>query len=124
MHHIELWVKDFDRSRASLGWMFERLGYVLKDSWRNGASWQGEGYYLVLESGPDVRGAHERRDAGLNHLAFSVASEREIDAITVESKDHGWQVMFADLHPHAGGPDHYGAYLENPEGFEVEIVVG
>jgi hypothetical protein len=30
--------------------------------------------------------------------------------------------MFADAHPHAGGPNHYAAYLENPDGFEVELV--
>jgi hypothetical protein len=30
--------------------------------------------------------------------------------------------MFPDRHPHAGGPDHYAAYLENTDGFEVELV--
>jgi len=30
--------------------------------------------------------------------------------------------MFSDLHPHAGGPQHYAAYLENYDGFEVELV--
>jgi len=30
--------------------------------------------------------------------------------------------MFADRHPYAGGPDHYAAYLESGEGFEVELV--
>jgi hypothetical protein len=32
--------------------------------------------------------------------------------------------MFADRHPYAGGPDHYAAYLENTDGFEVELVAG
>ena len=30
--------------------------------------------------------------------------------------------MFADRHPYAGGPEHYAAYLESGEGFEVELV--
>ena len=30
--------------------------------------------------------------------------------------------MFRDRHPYAGGPDHYAAYLENSDGFEVELV--
>jgi hypothetical protein len=30
--------------------------------------------------------------------------------------------MFADRHPHAGGEDHYAAYMENQDGFEVELV--
>jgi hypothetical protein len=30
--------------------------------------------------------------------------------------------MFPDRHPHAGGPEHYAAYLENADGYEVELV--
>ena len=30
--------------------------------------------------------------------------------------------MFADRHPFAGGPDHDAAYLEDEQGFEVELV--
>jgi hypothetical protein len=32
--------------------------------------------------------------------------------------------MFADRHPHAGGPDHYAAYLENSDDYEGELVAG
>ncbi|MFD2027688.1 hypothetical protein [Promicromonospora aerolata] len=31
-------------------------------------------------------------------------------------------LLFPDRHPHAGGPDHYAAYLENEDGYEVEVV--
>jgi probable phosphoglycerate mutase len=34
----------------------------------------------------------------------------------------GWSLLFADRHPHAGGPEHYAAYLEDAAGFEVELV--
>lgn len=30
--------------------------------------------------------------------------------------------MFPDRHPHAGGEQTYAAYLENTDGFEVELV--
>jgi hypothetical protein len=35
---------------------------------------------------------------------------------------YGWRLLFADRHPFAGGPNHYAAYLENEDGFEVELV--
>ena len=35
---------------------------------------------------------------------------------------HGWTPLFADRYPWAGGPEHYAAYLENTDGFEVELV--
>ncbi len=30
--------------------------------------------------------------------------------------------MFQDRHPFAGGPDNYAAYLEDDDGYEVELV--
>jgi hypothetical protein len=30
--------------------------------------------------------------------------------------------MFGDRHPYAGGERHYAAYLENVDGFQVELV--
>jgi hypothetical protein len=39
-----------------------------------------------------------------------------------EGPSHRWMLLFADRHPHAGGPQLYAAYLENSAGFEVELV--
>ena len=44
--------------------------------------------------------------------------------LVADTAEGGWTLMFADRHPFAGGPDHYAAYLENTEGFEVELVAG
>jgi hypothetical protein len=32
--------------------------------------------------------------------------------------------LFADRYPHAVGPDHYAAYLEDSDGYEVELIAG
>lgn len=123
LHHVEIWVQDLAAARGSLGWLFERLGFVPKDTWHNGSSWAGKGTYLVLESGPDVlAGPHERRRQGVNHLAFNGGTRAEVDLLARRAASHGWRLLFADRHPYAGGADHYAAYLENSEGFEVEIV--
>lgn len=122
LHHVEIWVPDYARAKDSLGWIFGRLGYVLDTEWAHGGSWQGAGEYIVLEAGPDVAGAHERRRAGLNHLAFVAGPPSNVDALTDAATRNGWTLMFADKHPHAGGPASYAAYLENADGFEVELV--
>ena len=125
LHHTEIWVNDFAAAEKSLGWLLERLGYVRKDTWASGASWQGADGYLVLESGPDVeRGPYSRRRPGLNHLAFAAGSEADVELLARRAASHGWTLLFADRHPHAGGAEHYAAYLENDEGFEVELVAG
>ncbi len=105
--------------------MLERVGYSLVDEWGSGPSggtWQGEHDYIVLESGPDVAaGHHERLRPGLNHLAFNAGTVDDIEQLAAAAVGHGWALMFADRHPYAGGAAHYAAYLENVDGFEVEL---
>jgi hypothetical protein len=123
IHHVELWVSDLRAAEASWGWLLAALGYQLEKTWGAGRSWRLGETYIVLERGPDVLpGAHERRRPGLNHLAFHAGVERAVEDLAREALGHGWALMFADRHPHAGGPAHYAAYLENDEGFEVELV--
>lgn len=123
LHHLEIWVPDLERATRTLGWLFESLGYVCAEQWPGGASWRGAGEYLVLEAGPDVLGAeHERRRPGLNHLAFRAGTRENVQALTRASLEVGFTLMFAQRHPHAGGPGHHAAYLHNDDGFDVELV--
>ncbi|HEY8294638.1 MAG TPA: VOC family protein [Micrococcaceae bacterium] len=126
LHHLEIWVADYPAARTSLGWMLEQLGYSLGDEWGagpTGGSWQGAGEYIVLESGPDVAAAtHDRLRPGLNHLAFHAGGPDDVERLAGAALDHGWTLMFAEKHPYAGGAGNYAAYLENRDGFEVELV--
>jgi len=45
-----------------------------------------------------------------------------VDELVSAAPAHGWRLLFADRHPHAGGPGHYAAYLENDDGYEAELV--
>jgi catechol 2,3-dioxygenase-like lactoylglutathione lyase family enzyme len=123
LHHVELWVPDLERATASFGWLLESLGYERFQHWDAGRSWKLGPTYVVVEASPAIAGdRHDRRAPGLNHLAFHVKDEAEVERLAAESTAHGWRLMFADKHPHAGGEDHYAAYLENEDGYEVELV--
>ncbi len=123
LHHVEIWTADPTATTASLGWLLERLGFPLRRSWTGGASYGTDAFYFVLESGPDLAGGgHERRRPGVNHLAFRAGSRDDVDLLARRAASHGWSLLFADRHPFAGGAEHYAAYLENAEGFEVELV--
>ncbi|SDU76448.1 DivIVA domain-containing protein [Jiangella alkaliphila] len=125
LHHIEVWVRDLDAATRSFGWLFERLGWTLFQAWENGRSWQapGGGPYVVIECSPDLSWvAYDRKAPGLNHLALAVPEQWMVDRIVSEAPAYGWHLMFADRHPHAGGPHHYAAYMENDDGYEVEVV--
>ncbi|MDV3221059.1 MGMT family protein [Intrasporangium sp.] len=123
LHHVELWVADIGAAKREWGWLLGRLGYRLGDDWGHGQAWELGPLYIVIESGPDVSpGRHERTRPGLNHLAFRAGSRQDVDDIVAARSDGGWTLMFTDRHPFAGGPQHYAAYLESGEGFEVELV--
>ena len=125
LHHLEIWVRDLETGVQSFGWLFERLGWTLFQVWDNGRSWQapGDGPYIVVERSPDLAWAqYDRKAPGLNHLALAVPERWMVDRIVSEAATYGWRLLFADRHPYAGGSQHYAAYLENDEGFEVEVV--
>ncbi|GAB49760.1 hypothetical protein MOPEL_134_00440 [Mobilicoccus pelagius NBRC 104925] len=125
MHHIELWTSDlaasrpaFDRVLSALGWRAEQ-----DPDWAVGEIWHHpSGAYIVLEQSPDVTGPHERTRAGLNHLALRVESRAALDVLRAQACANGWSELFADRYPHAGGPDHTALFIENSEGFELELV--
>ncbi|MEV7188188.1 VOC family protein [Kitasatospora sp. NPDC093102] len=123
LHHVEIWVPDLDRAVVSFGWLLEALGYTRFQSWNNGQSWRLGTTYLVFEQSPAlIADQHDRCRPGLNHLAFHVEGHRTVEALVSEAARHGWTLMFPDRHPHAGGEQTYAAYLENTDGFEVELV--
>lgn len=122
-HHVELWTESLAVALPSWAWLTQQLGWTPYQEWPGGISWKApDGSYLVLEESPDTTGPHNRTHAGLNHLAFTVPSAALLDTLRSEATNHGWSELFTDRYPHAGGPDHYALYLENKQGFEIELV--
>jgi hypothetical protein len=121
IHHWDLWVSDPEVAADEWGWLLGELGWAA-----DGSSWMADdGTYVFLERSPDqVDVPHDRMRPGVNHLALTVEDRALLDRVRAESSAHGWHELFADRYPHAGGDDHTALYLENSEGFEVELVVG
>ncbi|MFE2296230.1 trifunctional class I SAM-dependent methyltransferase/NUDIX hydrolase/VOC family protein [Streptomyces sp. NPDC059452] len=125
VHHIELWVADLAVAERSWGWLLGRLGHLPHQRWKHGRSWRRGDSYVVVEQSPGLAaGHHDRHRPGLNHLAFHVADRAVLDALTAEAPAYGWRLLFPDRHPYAGGDGHRAAYLEDPAGYEVELVAG
>jgi hypothetical protein len=51
-----------------------------------------------------------------------VEDRAAVDTLALNAPQHGWRLLFEDRHPYAGGEQHYTAYLENDDGFEIELV--
>ncbi len=123
LHHVELWVPDLAGALPGWRWLLETMGWTPFQDWDAGRSWRLGGVYLVIEQSPAMTAeSHERCHPGLNHLAFHAGDRGDVDALVAAAPRNGWELLFADRHPYAGGPDHYAAYLSDPYGFEVELV--
>jgi catechol 2,3-dioxygenase-like lactoylglutathione lyase family enzyme len=123
LHHIELWVPDLARAITHWGWLLGQLGYAPFQDWADGRSWRLGTTYLVIEQSPALTASdHDRLRPGMNHLAFHAGTRQHVDTLAASAPAHGWTLLFPDAHPHAGGADHYAAYLTNTDGFEVELV--
>ena len=121
-HHVEVWVVDFDAVRAEWAWLLTQMDWTLANQWPGGESWAAGGAHLTLTSSPNLSGEHDRRTAGVNHLAFRGGSASDVDALMQNAVRNGWFPLYAERYPHAGGPDHYAGWLENSSGFKVEVV--
>jgi hypothetical protein len=126
LDHIELWTHDLAQVEGAFGWLLGRLGWhpVVDADWSVGRVWaHGSGVYIVLEESPAVRSReHDRLRPGLNHLALRASSRAELDKLRSEHADHGWTELFGEKYPHAGGQEHTALFLENAQGFEMEVV--
>jgi len=127
LHHLTLWVPDLGRAKRSWSWLLGGLGYQLDfDRAAEGVLVfrHADGFTIALEQSPDmVPGMlYSRFRPGLNHLAFRVRDLGTLGELTREAAGHGWSEMPTDgLHAIAGGAEV--AYLEDEDGFEVELVV-
>jgi catechol 2,3-dioxygenase-like lactoylglutathione lyase family enzyme len=122
LHHVTLWVPDLGRAERSWGWLLGELDYTLDPSLDTVLLFRHRsGFAVALEQSPDmVPGMlYSRLRPGLNHLAF-VASRAAFETIVASAADHGWAALPSDRHPIAGGKQV--AYLEDGDGFEVELV--
>lgn len=124
LHHLEIYVSDLKKSLSFWGWLLEKLGYTVFQTWELGQSWRlGETYLVfvqVEERFLDI--PYHRSHVGLNHLAFYGESRQHVDELTEELKARGIAILYQSVHPFAGGGNHYAVYFEDPDRIKVEIV--
>lgn len=123
LHHVTLWVPDLRRAERSWSWLLGQLDYSADRSVGAALLFRHtSGFAIALEQSADmVPGMlYSRMRPGLNHLAFHVGSADLLASVTGAASANGWSSLPADRHPIAGGAQV--AYLEDSDGFEVELV--
>lgn len=122
-HHVELWTESLAEALPSWSWLLQKLGWT---TYQNGlAEYPGK-----QRTAPTLFSKNRLIPlvpiTGLGQDSTIWPSQCPLllflDGLRQEAPGHGWEELFTDSYPYAGGPAHYALYLENIQGFEVEVV--
>ncbi len=125
LHHVEIYVSDLKRSTDFWSWLLtEKLSYTEFQKWEQGISFKFNETYIVFvqTEAKYSEVAYNRKNTGLNHLAFHCDSIEFIETLTKELKERSVTILYEDKHPFAGGNYYYAVFFEDPDRIKVEVV--
>lgn len=126
LHHIEMYVSDLEKSTLFWQWFLtEKFAYSVYQQWNEGISFKlGDTYIVFVQTEEKYKANHyNRKNVGLNHLAFHCDSREFIDNLTKDLVERNITILYADKHPFAGGEDYYAVFFEDPDRMKVEVVL-
>lgn len=124
LHHVELYVSNLERSLEFWEWFLLHLGYVEYQRWEEGASYLLGDTYIVFVQAESryLEPPYHRCRPGLNHLAFHAASPDDVDEMKRHLDARNVPLLYDERYPHAGGPEYYALFFEDPDRIKVEFV--
>ena len=122
LHHLELYVRNLERSAEFWAWLLSQFGYREHQRWNSGISWILGPTYIVLVQVDEEHQSppYHRKRIGLNHLAFHAKDRAQVDTLAAELQQHGAQLLYNSPIEHENGQ--YALYVEDPDRIKVEIV--
>ncbi|MED5618908.1 VOC family protein [Ideonella sp. BN130291] len=123
LHHVEVYVASLQESCAFWEPFLAHFGYEV-ERFSNGVSMiLGETYIVLVQAEePHLSLGFHRKRVGLNHLAFHAQSREQVDQIAEWVQSNGYTLLYKERHPHAGGPNYYAMFCEDPNRIKVEVV--
>lgn len=125
IHHIEIYVSDLKKTILFWEWLLtKKFTYEIYQQWDSGISFKlGETYIVFVQTEKKyLSNPYNRKNTGLNHLAFHCSSKEFVGTLTKELKEKNINILYADKHPYAGGENYYAVFFEDPDRIKVEVV--
>ncbi|GBG93672.1 hypothetical protein LFYK43_01310 [Ligilactobacillus salitolerans] len=121
--HLEIYVSDLPKTRAFWDLLLvQNFHYQVYQEWDTGISYRLKETYIVFVQTDKTSPAFNRTRVGLNHLAFSVPTNEAVDRIREQILTAQYPELYPSRYPHAGGPESYAFYCEDPDRIKVEVV--
>ena len=125
LHHVELYVRDLERSIAFWTPFMGLLGYAA-ERWSEGVNYVAgeDDPYVCLVQAPaeHLAAGYHRRRVGLNHLAFRARSRAHVAEVRAWVRQAGFPLLNDDRFPVATAPGYYAAFCEDPDRIKLEVV--
>lgn len=127
IEHIAIWTKNLEELKT----FYESYFQAEASKKYTNADTQFESYFLSFPSGarlelmstPTLASSSRKDDAlltGYAHVTFSVGSENQVDNLTEQLQQDGYQVVSG---PRRTGDGYYESCVLDPDGNPVEITV-
>jgi len=124
LHHVELYVRDLERSIAFWTPFMRLLGFA-EERWSQGVNYVAgeQDPYVTLVQAPaeHVAAGYHRRRVGLNHLAFRARSRAHVDEVRAWVAEAGFALLYDDRFPFATAPGYYAVFCEDPDRIKLEV---
>ncbi len=114
--HISIRVKDYERSKAFYGRLFEFLGFEISDEYPSTIGWtNGKTRYWIAPA--EGRQKYSIGDVGLHHYAFELRNRKDVDALQAFLEEEGVKIVDpADEYYE----DYYAVFFLDPDGIKLE----
>ncbi len=125
IEHVAIWVNDLEKMKRFYENYFRaQAGEKYHNPAKNFTS-----YFLSFSNGarleimhrPDILKKNITADSiGITHIAFSLGSKEQVDLLTEELHDDGYEVVGQ---PRTTGDGYYESVVKDPEGNRLELTV-
>ena len=119
VHHIDITVRDLDRSTAFYDQVLPLMGFRRTEQAFDGPIWAGNSLEIGLQAARSS-GTHDRYSPGLHHLAFTAPSRAAVDSFHLSLLDLGLSVLDAPADSPEYAFGYYLACFSAPDGVTLE----
>lgn len=120
--HTALFASDLERTRDFFTTYFDCAAGPLYHNHSTGF----RSYFLTFSGGgqlelmdmPGIAPADGLRRCGLDHIAIDVGGRQQVDALTTQLADDGYEILSP---PRTTGDGYYESCIAGPDGLRIEI---